>query len=149
MKGGENVKALSVRNPYANDIFCDYKKYEFRTWSTNYRGDLLICSTANPKIIGTICGYALCVVRLNDVIEVTAKNYKDFNLDEKPEGKLYAWQLTDNRLIMPFAVKGKLNFFDVDDAKIEFVPDFISDKNEAKKFEEYIQSIVYKGRKTS
>lgn len=113
------MKALSVRQPYAHFIMCGEKEFEFRTWRTDYRGDLLICSTANPKIKNTICGHALIIVRLNEIFEVTAKNYKKFGLDEKPDGKLYAWQLTDVRVIKPFAVKGKLNFFNVDDSLIE------------------------------
>lgn len=143
------MKALSVRQPYADMIWYNdgEKPYEFRTWRTDYRGDLLICSTANPKIKDTICGCALCVVRLNDCIEVTAKNYKDFGLDEKPEGKLYAWQLTDNRMIKPFAVKGKLNFFEVDDAKIEYFNEAEKTESEVDEFvEKYVVPLLYKGR---
>lgn len=72
------MKALSVRNPWAQRILEGKKTFEYRTWKTNYRGDLLICSTVSPKIKDTICGHAVCMVRLNDVIEVTKENYKEF-----------------------------------------------------------------------
>lgn len=144
------MKALSVRNPYAHFIFSGEKEFEFRTWRTEYRGDLLICSSSNPKIKDTINGYALCVVRLNEIFEVTAKNYKDFGLDEKPDGKLYAWQLTDNRTIKPFPVKGKLNFFNVDDELIEIIDngdDSLTQEEADELYTKYIEPLLYKGKK--
>lgn len=142
------MRSLSVRNPYATMIMSDNKPYEFRTWHTDYRGDLLICSSANPKIKNMINGHALCVVRLNDVLEVTAKNYKEFGLDERPDGKLYAWQLTDIRLVKPFAVKGKLNFFETDDSLIEIYDDgtdSMSDEEAEEAFNRYYVPYMYQG----
>ncbi len=143
------MKAISIRNPYAHFILCGEKEFEFRTWRTDYRGDLLICSSANPKIKNTICGHALCVVNLNDVVEVTAKNYRDFDLDDKPDGKLYAWHLTDIRVIKPFPVKGKLNFFNVDDSLIEVLDngdDSLTDEEVAEMYEKYFAPLLYTGR---
>lgn len=142
------MKALSVRNPYATMIMSDQKPYEFRTWHTDYRGDLLICSSAIPKVINTISGHALCVVRLNDVEEITSKNYKNFGLSEKPDGKMYAWQLTNVRVVKPFAVKGKLNFFEVDDSLIEIIDDgsdSLTDEEAAELYNNYIAPLVYTG----
>ena len=114
------MKALSVRNPWAQLIFQCEKTFEYRTWKTNYRGDLLICSTASPKIVDTICGYAMCVVRLNDIIEVTKDNYREFEDDLTPDDiGIYAWQLTDLRYIQPFPIKGKQGFANVDDSLIK------------------------------
>ena len=143
------MKALSVRNPWAHMILCGDKPYEFRSWQTDYRGDLLICSSANPKIKYTISGHALCIVRLNDIFEVTAKNYKEFGLDEKPDGKLYAWQLTEQRVIKPFPVKGKLNFFNVDDNLIEIIDycdDSLTDEEAEALYKQYFQPLMYKGK---
>lgn len=143
------MKSLSVRNPYAHLILIGEKPYEFRTWRTDYRGDLLICSSANPKIKNTVCGHALCIVKLNDIFEVTAKNYREFGLDEKPDGKLYAWQLTDIRVIKPFPVKGKLNFFNVDDNLIEVIDngdDSLTEEEAEELYRKYIEPLLYKGR---
>lgn len=140
------MRALSVRNPYATMIMSDQKPFEFRTWQTNYRGDLLICSSANPKMINMINGHALCVVRLNDIFEVTSKNYKEFGLDSKPEGKMYAWQLTDVRIVKPFAVKGKLNLFEVDDRLIDIYDDgtdSLSDEEAEEAFNKYYVPFMY------
>ena len=144
------MKALSVRNPYAHLIMVGEKELEFRTWQTDYRGDLLICSSANPKIKNTIMGHALCVVKLHEVFEVTKDNYKDFGLDVKPDGKLYAWQLVDVRLIKPFPVKVKLNFFNVDDNLIEIIDngdDSLTDEEIEALYKQYIEPLLYTGRK--
>ena len=142
------MKALSVRNPYAHYILCGEKEFEFRTWQTDYRGDLLICSSANPKVKNTISGHALCVVRLNDVIKVTLKNYRDFGLERSDvDDKLYAWQLTDVRGVKPFPVKGKLNFYYVDDNLIEIIDDEnMSDEEAEALCKQYIEPLLYKGK---
>ena len=142
------MRSISVRNPYATMIMSDQKPYEFRTWRTDYRGDLLICSSANPKMKNMINGHALCLVKLNDVFEVTPKNYKDFGRDERPDGKLYAWQLTDVRLVKPFAVKGKLNFFETDDSLIEIYDDgtdSMSDEEAEEAYNKYYVPFMYQG----
>lgn len=148
-KRGNTVRAISIRNPFAHDIMCGLKDYEFRTWKTDYRGDLLICSSANPKIKGTICGHALCIVRLDDIIKITSKNYKEFGFDSKPEVTVYAWHLTDVRMIKPFPVKGKLNFYDVDDSLIEIIDngdDSMTDEEAERLYKKYIEPLLYKGK---
>jgi len=99
------MKAISIKNPYATQILHGSKTIEYRTWDTKHRGDLLICSSANPKVPGMLSGYALCVCS----IEKTTYN------DETEE---YEWHLSNVRKIKAFPVKGKLNFFEVDDSKI-------------------------------
>lgn len=36
------MKVLTIREPWATLIIEGYKKYEFRSWKTNYRGKILI-----------------------------------------------------------------------------------------------------------
>ena len=38
------MKVLTVKEPWASLIINSYKKYEFRSWKTNYRGKILIHS---------------------------------------------------------------------------------------------------------
>lgn len=40
------MKALSIRQPWAQEIADGFKTLEFRSWSTTYRGPLLICASA-------------------------------------------------------------------------------------------------------
>lgn len=148
MKADDVMKAISVRNPYAHFIMCGEKDIESRSWQTDYRGDLLICSSANPKIKDTICGYALCIVRL-DSIEPFKKEHLDRAcLGEMPE-KSYAWHLTDLRVIKPFPVKGKLNFFEISDDLIEVIDngdDSLTEEQADELYTKYIEPLLYKGR---
>lgn len=143
------MKAISIRNPYAHFILCGEKGIECRTWQTDYRGDLLICSSANPKIKYSICGHALCIVRL-DSIEPFKKEHLDAAcLSDMPEGKCYAWHFTDVRVIKPFPVKGKLNFFNVDDNLIEIIDngdDSMSEEEAGALYAQYFEPLLYKGR---
>lgn len=36
------MKAITIKEPWATLIINGYKKYEFRSWKTNYRGKILI-----------------------------------------------------------------------------------------------------------
>ena len=114
------MKAISIQQPWAHLILTDEKQYEYRSWSTDYRGDLLVCSSANPKIEGTIPGHALCVVEITDVIAVNRRNYQQVGLDEPPARgeKLFAWKIENVRVVEPFPVKGKLHLYEVPDEMI-------------------------------
>lgn len=99
------MKALSVKPNYAHEIMTEQKIFEYRSWDTRHRGDLLICSTAR-KLKGFIAGHALCVVNLRDT--------------RKLSDGTFAWVLDDVRLIKPFKVKGQLRLFEVDDSLIKY-----------------------------
>ena len=101
------MKAISIKNPFATQIMRGTKNIEYRTWDTKHRGDLLICSSANPQVPGMMSGCALCVVKLVDT-------------QYDPANDVYEWHLSNVRKIKAFPVKGKLNFFEVDDALLHF-----------------------------
>lgn len=113
------MKALSLWPEWAMTALCGRKTVEWRSWSTDYRGDVLICSSAR-KSAPAVCGHALCVVRLVDVVPFTDEHMEAACLDELPDGG-YAWLLDDLRLIEPFPVKGRQRLFDVDHA-VDVVP---------------------------
>ena len=121
-KGGkEGMKALSIHPMYAMAIIAGDKAIECRSWKTDYRGDLLICST-NKKIHGTIPGHALGVVTLKDVVPFQKKHLKDALMmpaDYRPG--MYAWILGDNRMIEPVPVKGRLSLWEYT-GDITYVP---------------------------
>jgi hypothetical protein len=104
------MKALSLRQPWANLIANGLKTIETRKWKTNYRGDLVICSSKNPNIFPA--GYAICIVEVYDCIPMIKEH------EEKACIKIYpnawSWFIRNVRLINPmFPVKGKLSFFEV------------------------------------
>lgn len=106
------MKALSIRSDYVMDIFQGTKTVEYRSWSTNYRGDLLICGTAK-KIHGGIPGYATCVAKVTGVDQYGERDY--------------GWQLAPftpggSYWINPLPVKGQLGLFNVDDSLIVPAP---------------------------
>ncbi len=122
------MKALSIHPEFAMDIMYELKTIEIRTWSTNYRGDVLICSTAK-KVKDTIPGHAIAVVTLSDVHPITKEEWikECGDLEEFDKG-YFAWILTNVRLIKAFPVKGKLSLWNfADESKIEYAPFDVED----------------------
>lgn len=120
------MKALSLKPYWAMEIFEGRKTIECRTWKTDYRGDILICSSNNQKMPGLICGRALIVAHLVDIVPFTVKHLEAAEMDEMPEGKCYAWIFDGFDDILPFKVKSKLHLFDIDDDLITYI-DFDGD----------------------
>lgn len=142
------MKAISIKNPWATLFITGDKDIEVRTWAPKYRGDLLLCSSANPKIEGTIPGHALTVCTLQDVEPLREEHLEAAYMAEMPDRKSYAWILTDFRGIKPFPVKGKLNFFEVDDSLIEYIDgDDKTDEEVVEAVNKYIEPLVYHGKK--
>ena len=116
------MKALSVRGDYVLDMIAGKKKIEYRTWSTKYRGDLLMCSTAK-KIPGAAPGYALCIVNL-------------YNIEYSELDDLYYWHIKDVRVIKPIQIKGQLKIFNVSDKLIKPIS--------KEQFDDEIKKYIYK-----
>ncbi|ADZ07679.1 hypothetical protein LAC30SC_07860 [Lactobacillus amylovorus] len=115
------MKALSVRGDYIMDMIAGKKKIEYRTWKTNYRGPLLMCSTAK-KVAGAAPGYAICVVNL--------KSIQYFPFED-----LYYWNIELVDVIKPIHVKGQLKLFNVDDDLIKPIS--------RKEFELEVRPLIY------
>ncbi|MBQ3424932.1 MAG: ASCH domain-containing protein [Clostridia bacterium] len=103
------MKALSIYPDAVMEIFMGDKTEEYRTWRTDYRGDLLICAGAKG-MRGLVNARAWFVVSLLGIEAI-----------EDEEGRMYAWQLGAPRLIRPIPVRGKLYLFDVEDGRIEYI----------------------------
>ncbi len=104
-------KAISLKQPWANLVASGKKTIETRKWSTNYRGDLVICSSQNPKI--EPYGKAICIVELYDVKPMTKEHEKDACIEVY--SKAHAWFLRNLRPITPpISVKGSLSIFNLD-----------------------------------
>lgn len=116
------MKALSIKQPWASLIDSGAKTVEVRSWSTRYRGPLLVCAGASPMRgfawkSKALLGKALCVVNLVDVVSFDREKHGEACCI--PEDMLhmvdghFAWILEDVREIEPFEVKGQLGIFDV------------------------------------
>ena len=134
MSYSQDMKALSVRQPWAFEINDGVKNLEFRTWKTDYRGPLLICTSSydpglwlDVDIEGDIhtlplpLGCMLCVVNLVDIRPATKKEVEDGG-GEWSKG-LYAWVLEGGYNVEPEPVKGRLHLFDVPDEEIIEMPE--------------------------
>ncbi len=119
------MKALSVRGDYIMDMITGKKKIEYRTWKTNYRGPLLMCSTTK-KVAGAAPGYAICVVNL--------KSIQYFPFED-----LYHWNIELADVIKPIHVKDQLKLFNVDNNLIEPIS--------MKEFESEVRPLIYTPRR--
>jgi len=106
------MKALSIKHPWADRIVKGEKTIETRTWESNYRGDILICSSkkADPhfdlKKHKLKYGFALCIVELFKIEKMKVEHEKAAMCNIYPGA--FAWHFRNIRLINPFPVKGML-----------------------------------------
>jgi ASCH domain len=84
------LRALTVKQPYASQIASGQKTIEYRGWASDYRGDLLITASANPKTHGPY-GVTVCIVEL---------------WDDLREHKGCEWYLRNPRPVKQVAVTG-------------------------------------------
>lgn len=134
------IRAISLWQPWASLIALGYKKYETRSWQTNYRGSLLICSAqkdtkflrdltyylAKKYQLKSCCqswkqyplGQALAICNLVDCIPITSELIVKQSQLELDCGdwriERYAWKLEHIRAINPFPIKGQQRLFTVD-----------------------------------
>ena len=137
-----SMKALSIHPVYAMSIVAGQKTIECRTWTTSYRGDLLICSTAK-KEKGSIPGHALGVVSLEDIVPFERKHLKGAMMDSFGPGE-YAWILSNPRPIKPFPVKGKLSLWTCEH-EVEYLPIPKNEKEDEEFGRIYWDPIIYNG----
>ena len=104
------MKALSVRQPWANLIADGSKTIEVRTRPTTYRGLLLIVSTKRPAVPPAGC--ALAVVNLVDCRPMTMADERAAMRKRESGENVWAWVLTDVRRIEPRLVRGQLGLFE-------------------------------------
>ena len=131
------MKVLTVKEPWASLIINSYKKYEFRSWKTNYRGKILIHSGKsmdkyNLDIfkdynLDYSFGYIIGEVEIIDCILVDDNIQKELsNINNLVYGRvnhagLYAWKF-DNIVKYKdcdkIKINGKLGLWEYKDEKI-------------------------------
>lgn len=104
----KTYKAISLKQPWANLVATEKKTIETRKWKTNYRGEIVICSSQNPPI--KPAGYALCTAELYH-IEPMKKEHEEKACIKVYPGA-YSWFLRNIKpLNKPVPVKGRLVIF--------------------------------------
>lgn len=87
------MKALTIKEPWASLIVDGYKKYEFRSWKTSYRGRIYI-HAAKKNDMDNInkfsdynlkygCGEIIGEAVILDCVEIT-KEWADMYLGDNP-----------------------------------------------------------------
>jgi len=131
------LKAISLWQPWASLISLGLKYYETRNWKTNYRGKLLICSTAmnskQHKEYLKICGQLQlppwdeinfphsCAIALCDLVDcipmtnefIAQQSQTEILCGDWQVGR-YAWKLENIQpVINQIPVKGKQGLFNI------------------------------------
>jgi hypothetical protein len=104
------MKAISIKQPWANLIASGQKTIETRVWGTPYRGTILLVSSKTPRIEPAGC--ALAVAELVDCRPMVDADEEAAKCHIYPDA--VAWVLRNVRAIEPFPVKGQLGLYDVD-----------------------------------
>jgi len=128
------MKALSIRQPWAELILQGRKTIEIRSWNTKYRGYFLIHSSKKldmeaVELFGIspeklLCGYILGYAKLSDVITYNSEEefMKDKNKHLSIQGKekypVYGFVISDVHRIKPIKYRGELGFFEVPEIKL-------------------------------
>jgi len=104
------MKALCIKEPWATLILQGKKTIETRTWTTNYRGEILLCASKNPK--SNISGKAFATAIIKDV-QIMSKHDEEAACCERYP-KARSWFLENIKPIKPFRVSGQLGIFNVE-----------------------------------
>lgn len=121
------MKVLTIKQPYASLIASGYKKYEFRSWKTKYRGELYIhagngidknrMDMVKEYELDYPNGYIIAKVDLVDCILVDEKMNEELR---KENSKVYthdytgyyAWKLENVEILdNPIKTSGKLSIW--------------------------------------
>ena len=112
------LRVLSVRQPWASLIASGRKVIELRSWSTKYRGPVLIVSGRAPWRgdhgfeLGPL-GQTICVVDLVDVRPVVSADSRAACITP-PDGFDFAWVLANPRDVIVAPIKGKMGLYRAD-----------------------------------
>ena len=124
------MKAITLKQPWASLVANGYKKYEFRSWKVNYRGDILIHAGKGIDVeamqrvknlnLEFPTSRIVAIVKIEDCIKLNEEINENI-CDENPVvygNKMhtgFAWKLTNIRKIENSDnVSGKQGFWNYD-----------------------------------
>lgn len=132
------MKVLTIRQPWATLIMQGNKRFEFRSWKTNFRGEFLIHAgkgidkEAVERLkkylpeelpLGKILGKATltnCIAMNEELAEMLDKENNDIYTSHSFSNN-YAFQLENvQKFDNPIEVKGQLGFWNIDIEKVLF-----------------------------
>lgn len=117
-------RGLSIRQPFAWAICANVKRYENRTWTTDYRGTIAIHASVSPQNVNELLSCDEdkritkdyfqfgAIIGLADIIDI--QSYGPQHEDNPFATGPYCWEMANGRLLdKPIPMKGKLNLFHV------------------------------------
>ena len=124
------MKVLTIKQPWATLIMQGNKRYEFRSWQTKYRGELLIHAgkeidkeamkrlskyipenLPSEKILGKV-KLVDCIEMSTEFKEILLKENKDIYTDSSFKEN-YGWKLENVEVFdKPIETKGKLGLWE-------------------------------------
>ena len=123
----DSQKILTIKEPWATLIIKGYKKYEFRSWKTNYRGKVLIHAgkSTDKNVLSTFDSYNLdynngkilgeveivdCIL-VDNIFDKQLKQMDKHIYNNNHVG-LYAWKLENvKEYDKKTQIKGKLGLW--------------------------------------
>ena len=115
------MKAITIKQPFATLIAEGLKEYEFRTWKTKYRGDILIHAgkgvdkAAMKKFAYLNLNYPLgCFVAkavITDCVEVNDE-LRDEGTTEDTSWHGYGFKIENVEKVDPVLANGKLGLWE-------------------------------------
>jgi len=124
------VKALSIRQPWAELILQGRKTIELRTWQTHYRGRIAIhasqtvreeaCVAYGLDPARVVRGALVGMVELAGILPLDERGWETLrdqhlSLRDFP-GPMFGWRLEDpQRLPQPIPMRGRMSLFNVPD----------------------------------
>lgn len=122
------MKCLTIKQPWASLIINGYKKYEFRSWKTYYRGKIYIHAglSKEKNMIDKVKNYNLeyisgAIIGEAEIIDciLVDKNFNDLLYKENNlvygdnHVGMYAWKLINIKKYQePIYIKGKLGLWE-------------------------------------
>lgn len=127
------MKVITIKQPWATLVAEGIKEYEFRTWNTKYRGDILIHAgkTVDKKAMERFKSYNLeypvgCIIakaKLTNSIYVDDDFIRQVGptnphvykgIIEKGDWDGYGFKIENVKKISPIYINGKLGLWDFD-----------------------------------
>lgn len=126
------MKVITIKQPWATLIAEGYKKYEFRTWRTKFRGDILIHAGKGvdknvlPRFehlnLEYPSGCIIAKVKITDCVEVDEELREKLKCEDElvyrgiqdRNWNGYGFKIEDVEMIEPIYVNGKLGLWDFD-----------------------------------
>lgn len=117
------MKALTLKQPFAELVVSGRKKIELRNWNTRFRGEFLIHASKNPDLdamkrfafgnlpYGAIVGKAKLVEVKEYKDEFEQMADKDLHMADSSWGK-FGFILEDAQRVKEIPINGKLGFWE-------------------------------------